>query len=467
MSLFAYGLRVYFPYSLTAFLRSARRGFTLPPIQPQEGEVMPKITLVGAGSVIFTRNLVGDILACPELAGSTISLMDIDPERLRVAHRLCELIVETLGVSAKVESSLDRRQALDGAGYVINTIQVGGYSATLADFDIPENYGVKQTIADTLGVGGVFRALRSIPVLLDICKDMEDVAPGAWLLNYSNPMAMNCWAVYKSTNVPIIGLCHSVQGSTRQMAEYIGAPYEEIRFQCAGINHMAWVHDFRWNGNDAYPLLYEAMENPEIYKKDKVRFEIMRRFGCFVTESSEHMSEYVPYFIKTPDLVEKLDIPIREYVKRCDDILEEFDAMTKLVDGGGAIDVERSLEYASVIIEAHQTGKPAVIWGNVENTGLIGNLPLGCCVEVPILIDGHGMHPCYSGTLPPQLAALNRTNIHVQEQTVIAALEKSRKAVEYAVMLDPHTSSILSMDRIVEMVDEMLTAHAEYLPEYS
>ena len=353
---------------------------------------MAKITLVGAGSVIFTRNLVGDILSCPALADSTISLMDIDPERLRVARKLCELIVETLGVPAKVEASLDRRQALDGTDYVINTIQVGGYPATLVDFDIPERYGVRQTIADTLGVGGVFRALRSIPVLLDMCRDIEDVAPGAWILNYSNPMAMNCWAVYGATRVPIIGLCHSVQGSTRQMAEYIGAPYEEIRFQCAGINHMAWVHDFRWNGEDAYPLLFRAMDDPDIYERDKVRFEIMRRFGCFVTESSEHMSEYVPYFIKSPDLVDELDIPIREYVKRCDDILEEFEATKALADRGGPVEVKRSLEYASVIIEAHQTGVPAVIWGNVENTGLIDNLPLGCCVEVPVLIDGHGMH---------------------------------------------------------------------------
>ena len=427
---------------------------------------MAKITLVGAGSVIFTRNLVGDILSCPALADSTISLMDIDPERLRVARKLCELIVETLGVPAKVEASLDRRQALDGTDYVINTIQVGGYPATLVDFDIPERYGVRQTIADTLGVGGVFRALRSIPVLLDMCRDIEDVAPGAWILNYSNPMAMNCWAVYGATRVPIIGLCHSVQGSTRQMAEYIGAPYEEIRFQCAGINHMAWVHDFRWNGEDAYPLLFRAMDDPDIYERDKVRFEIMRRFGCFVTESSEHMSEYVPYFIKSPDLVDELDIPIREYVKRCDDILEEFEATKALADRGGPVEVKRSLEYASVIIEAHQTGVPAVIWGNVENTGLIDNLPLGCCVEVPVLIDGHGMHPCHSGSLPPQLAALNRTNIHVQEQAVIAALEKSRKAVDYAVMLDPHTASILSMDRSVDMVTEMLAAHAEYLPDY-
>ncbi len=425
----------------------------------------PKITLVGAGSVVFTRNLVGDILSCPALAESAISLMDIDPERLEVAEGLCRKIIEQLGVGAKVTASLDRREALEGADYVINTVQVGGYEATLVDFDIPEKYGLKQTIADTLGVGGVFRALRSIPVLLDICEDMSEVAPGAWLLNYSNPMAMNCWAVYRATDIPVIGLCHSVQGTTRQLADYIGAPYEEISFQCGGINHMAWITDFRWKGEDAYPLLWKAMENPEIYKTNKVRFEIMRRFGCFVTESSEHMAEYVPYFIKSPELIEKFDIPIREYVRRCVEQLKDYEDSKALIRSDQPMEVKRSQEYASVIIEAHQTGSPACIWGNVENTGLIENLPQGCCVEVPVLIDAHGFHPCAFGILPPHLAALNLTNINVQEQAVIAALELDRKALDYAVMLDPLASSMLSLDQIADMVEEMVKAHKDSLPE--
>lgn len=420
---------------------------------------MTKITLIGAGSVVFTRNLVGDILSCPALAKSTISLVDIDAERLGVAGRLCEKIARSLDVPAKITTSLNRKQGLEGSDYVINTIQVGGYDATLIDFDIPEKYGLKQTIADTLGVGGVFRALRTIPVLLDICEDMREVAPGAWLLNYANPMAMNVWAGYRSTDVPIIGLCHSVQGTIEQLAGYIGALVEEMTYTCSGINHMAWYTDLRWNGEDAYPLLFQAMENPDIYKKDKVRFEVMRHFGRFVTESSEHFSEYVPYFIKNPEVVERLDIPIREYVRRCDECVNEFEQTKKQVETDDTIDVSRSLEYASVIIEAHETGQPAVVWGNVENRGLIDNLPLGCCVEVPITIDAHGMRPAHAGPLPPHLAALCRSNIHVHEQAVIAALEHDRKALEYAVLLDPLASSILTMDQVTAMVDEMVRAH--------
>ncbi|MEA3345002.1 MAG: alpha-glucosidase/alpha-galactosidase [Chloroflexota bacterium] len=449
---------------------------------------MPKITMIGAGSVVFTRTLLNDILSFPELQDATISLMDINSRRLEAAEMMANRTSEELGAHAKVEASLDRREALEGSDYVINMIQVGGYEATLLDFDIPRKYGLKQTIADTHGVGGVFRALRTIPVLLEICHDMQEVCPDAWLLNYTNPMAMLIWAVYKGTSVKVVGLCHSVQITTWQLSNYIGVPLEEIAFLAGGINHQNWLLRFERDGGDLYPRLRKVMEDPQVYMKDKVRFELFRRLGYFPTESSEHNAEYVPYFIQHEELIEELDIPIDEYIRRSEVNLQIFERTWEMLRSGELFDIHAlakyaapispdyaafisgefasvSPEYAPLIIHSLETGQPRVIYGNVENTGLIPNLPQSCCVEVPCLVDKTGITPCYVGEIPPQCAALNRVCINVQEMAVRAALEGNREHVYHAVMLDPLASSILTLDDIWAMTDELIEAHGEAMPE--
>lgn len=425
---------------------------------------MPKIAMIGAGSVVFTKNLLGDILSFPELGEATISLHDIDPARLEAGERMARWTAATVGAPARIEASLDRRRVLDGADYVINMIQVGGHSATMVDFDIPAAYGLRQTIGDTLGIGGIFRALRTIPVLLDICADMREVSPAAWLLNYTNPMAMLVWAVTAATATKVVGLCHSVQGTSRQIAAYADVPREELDFDCAGINHMAWYTRLEWNGQDVYPRLREAMNHRYIYAKDKVRFEILRHFGHFVTESSEHMAEYTPYFIKSDAEVDRLDIPINEYPRRSRGNLEEFQYTLGKLQRGGAFPLKRSEEYASLIIYGMETGARQVIYGNVENCGLIDNLPQGACVEVRCEIDRDGLHPVPFGALPPQLAALDRTNINVQELTVRAALEGNRDHVYHAAYLDPHTAATLTLPQIKAMVDDLIAAYGDSLP---
>lgn len=430
---------------------------------------MPKIALIGAGSIVFAKRLCIDILSWPALQESTIALMDIDAERLEMIATLIRRVIAEQQLPAKVIATLDRREALDGADFVITTIAVGDMETVAADRAIPRKYGVRQTVADTLGPGGIFRALRILPVLLDICHDMEELCPNALLLQYSNPMAINIWAINAATRIKSVGLCHSVQGTSRQLADYIGAPYEEIGYYVAGINHQAWFLRFEWNGKDAYPLLYEAMQNPEIYDKDRVRWEILRYFGAFVTESSHHMSEYVPYFRRT-------DEQAQQYTEAWENRFRGYDAswMKKRqeeyygkirdeVESTEPIAFNRTHEYGSFIINSVVTDTPFRIAGNVINNGLITNLPPGCCVEVPCLVDRMGIHPTYAGDLPPQLAGLNRTNINVQSLVVKAVLEQDRTQVYYAVQLDPLTQASCGLPEMRAMTDELFQASAKYL----
>ena len=442
---------------------------------------MPKIALIGAGSVVFTRNLCNDILLTPALQDSTIALMDIDAQRLAQAHDLVEAIVDRRGVPARVEATTEQRKAVQDADYVITTFQQGGLDAYKLDIEIPQRYGVEQCVGDTLGPGGVFRALRTIPVLIDLCHDMDDLAPDALLLNYVNPMAANCWAVAMGTGRPHVGLCHSVQGTSEMLAEWIGVPYEEVIFYCAGINHQAWFLEFRRKEQDLYPLIWEAIERPEIYAQEPVRIEMMKHFGYFVTESSGHASEYVPYFRKTAQMVNEELVPrfkdkvnhwfefgrtggyLHYCVRRFAEAQQEYQ---ELLEGVRDLPAERTHEYGSIIVEAVETNRPVRINGNVPNWGLIDNLPQGCCVEVPCLVDGNGVQPTAVGELPAQLAALNRTNVNVQELIVEAALTGDVEAVYHAVMLDPLTAAVCTLDQIRAMVGEMLDAEAQWLPQF-
>jgi alpha-galactosidase len=425
-----------------------------------------KITLIGAGSVVFAKNLISDILQFPELSDATICLMDIDPARLKVAEIMATRIIAALGVKAKVVGTLSQREAVKGARYVICTVQVGGYKpGTVIDFEIPRKYGLLQTIGDTLGVGGVFRALRTIPVINSIARDIAEVgAPDCLLLNYTNPMAMNCMAVAQAVGIPHVGLCHSVQGTSQQLATYLGLPYRDITYRVAGINHMAFFLKFEYQGQDAYPLLFQLLENPE-FKKDAVRFEMMRRTGYFVTESSEHQSEYVPYFIHHgKKIIEQFDVPIDEYLRRCEGIITTWkQTEADLLGRDGKITVNKqSHEYGSFIIHSRETNTPRVIYGNVPNTGLIDNLPAHACVELPCLVDAQGVQPTHIGALPPQLAALCQTNINVQTLTVEAALTNKREHIYHAVMLDPHTATVLTLDKIWAMCDDLIAEHQKH-----
>ncbi len=426
---------------------------------------MTRIAFVGAGSVEFTRNLLGDLLTFPELAGATIALHDIDAERLATAEAMARWTSSELGAEATFEAHLDRRAALAGCDFVVNMIQVGGHAATLIDFEVPMRHGLRQTIGDTLGVGGIFRALRTIPVMLDIAADMAELCPDAWLLNYTNPMAMLCWATYAGSPIQrIVGLCHSVQWTTRGLAELVGVPYEEVDYLGAGVNHQAWILGFRRDGEDLYPLLDAAIDRDGELRR-RVRVEIYRRFGYFPTESSEHSSEYLPWFLRDDAMIDEFRVPVDEYVRRSEENLRLYEEERRQLATGGTFELERSLEYASLIVHSMVTGEPRVIYGNVANDGLIENLPRGACVEVPCLVDGNGVQPTAVGLLPPQLAALNRTFLNVCELTVRAALEGRRDHVEHAALLDPNAAGTLSPERIVALVDDMIAAHGEALPE--
>jgi alpha-galactosidase len=435
---------------------------------------MTKITLVGAGSVVFTRNLCSDILLTPALQESTISLMDIDPDRLEQARDLVQVIVDQRGLEARVEATTDRREAVRAADYVVTTFQQGGLEAYSLDIEIPRRYGVEQCVGDTLGPGGVFRALRTIPVLLDLCDEMDELAPDALLLNYVNPMAANCWAVDVGTGRPHVGLCHSVQGTSEMLASWIGVPYDEVNFLCAGINHQAFFLQFRRGREDLYPEIRDAIRKYEIRGQEPVRVELMEHFGYFVTESSGHASEYAPYFRKSARMVEDELVPrfVDEgdhwfdfgrtggYLRHCLSRLEETP------DGHEPLPTQSTHEYGSYIIEAMETDELIKINGNVPNRGLIDGLPHGCCVEVPCLVDANGVQPTTVEHYPVQLAALNRTNINVQELTVEAALSGDVEAVHHAVMLDPLTAAVCTLPQIRSMVDEMLVAQAHWLPQF-
>ena len=428
---------------------------------------MPKITMIGAGSIVFAKRLMCDILSFPELEDSVIAFMDIDREKVDLISRLARKLVAQEGLPARIESTVDRREALGGADYVLTMFRVGGMDAVRPDIEIPLRYGVDQAVGDTIGPGGVFYGLRHIPLVIDICRDIEEQCPDAVLMNYANPMASLCWAVNAATKVKCVGLCHSVQGTATQLARYINAPFEEVSYWAAGINHMDWFLTFEWNGQDAYPLLRKAMEDRDIYGKDKVRFEIMRHFGYFVSESSGHSSEYMPYFRKTPELIERFsqrsarDRDMARYEARRDAYHE---AIRQQVASDERIEFERTHEYCARIIHALETNTTYRFSGNVANRGLIANLPEGCTVEVPCLVDGTGIHPCYIGDLPPQCAALNRTNINVQSLTVKAALDGDREAAYRAAAVDPLSSAVLTLDEIHHMVDELFEASAPWLP---
>lgn len=434
---------------------------------------MPKITFIGAGSTVFAKNLMGDILGFPEMKDATISLMDINPERLKTSEVVARKIAKVLGATPKIEATTDRREALKGADYVICMIQVAGYKpGTVIDFEIPKKYGLRQTIADTLGIGGIMRGLRTIPVLVDICRDMEQLCPDALFINYVNPMVMNQWALSRATGIKTVGLCHSVPGTAHELSKDIGVPYEDISYLVAGINHMAFYLKFenKRTGEDMYPLIRKVYNEGRMPEWNRVRYEMFNRLGYFVTESSEHFSEYVPWFIKRdrPELIEEFNIPLDEYIRRCEVQIASWEAMRHdLEDEGKDIHVERSVEYGSLIIHSMETATPRVIYGNVPNYDIISNLPYGCSVEVPCLVDTNGIQPTRIGAIPVHLAALMQTNINVQALTVEAALTCKREHIYHAAMLDPHTAAELSLDQIWSLVDDLIEAHGDYLPTYN
>ncbi|MDF2673495.1 MAG: alpha-galactosidase [Clostridiales bacterium] len=434
---------------------------------------MSKITFMGAGSTVFAKNVLGDCILTPALQDSEIALFDIDFERLKDSENMLNNINNNHGGHATVKAYTDRREALRNADYVVNAIQVGGYEpSTVIDFEIPKKYGLRQTIGDTIGIGGIFRALRTIPVMLDFAKDMEEVCPNAWFLNYTNPMAMLTGAMLKNTSIKTVGLCHSVQSCVPRLLSSldIGVQPEETQWKIAGINHQAWLLEINKNGVDLYPSIKEkALEKQEQGKHwDMVRYEMMLNFGYYITESSEHASEYLPYFIKSkyPELIERYNIPIDEYPRRCINQIEEWKKMRNDLVENKDLQHKRTSEYASYIMEAMETGIPYKIGGNVLNNGLITNLPREAVVEVPCLIDRNGVLPTYVGKLPEQLAALNRTNINPQLLTIEAAITRKKELIYMAAMLDPHTSAELSMDDIKSMCDDLIEAHGDYLPKY-
>jgi alpha-galactosidase len=426
-----------------------------------------KVAFVGAGSTVFAKTLIGDLLSYPELAdGTTLALMDIDQERLETSEIVTRGIVDAVGANTRVEGTLDRREALAGADYVLTMMQVGGYRpATVTDFELPKRFGLRQTIGDTLGIGGIMRGLRTIPVLLGVCRDMEELCPDALLLQYVNPMAMLCWAAARGSSIRTIGLCHSVQGTARDLAADLGVSPSELEYLCAGINHLAFYLQLRHGGRDLYPDLRRKDDVPEW---NRVRYEVLRHFGYFCTESSEHLAEYVPWFIKQarPDLVDRFNVPLDEYPRRCEAQIAEWEELRFSLENGATLTVTRSDEYGAGIVHALETGEPFVFNGNVMNEGLVDNLP-DCCVEVPCIADERGITPQPVGALPPQLAALIQTNLNVQALTVEAALTGSREHVYHAAMLDPHTAAELSLAEIRELVDLLLEAHGELVPVLS
>ncbi|MDP6420877.1 MAG: alpha-galactosidase [SAR202 cluster bacterium] len=423
---------------------------------------MPKIAIIGAGSVVFTRRLLGDVLSFPSIRDSEISLMDIDAERLEMISALGERMAKDSGTGARIEATSDRERSLEGADYVITTIRVGDDDAV--DRGIPQRYGVDQAVGDTIGPGGVIKALRTVPVLIDICRDMERLCPEAWLLNYTNPMAIACWAISDATSIQNVGLCHSVQNTARQLSEYIGANLSDVSFWTAGINHMAWYLRLENQGSDAYPALRAAMDDPQIFVKDPVRFEVMRHFGYFVSESTRHMSEYVPYFRGEPGRMERFglapfDVGARAQQRRVD---SHYQAISDELASDTPMSPQRTNEYAAYIMDSMETGTPRRVNVNMRNSGLISNLPEGSCVEVPCMVDDLGVHPSHVGDLPDQCAGLIQSNINLHRLTVKSIMEGDREAAIHAAMLDPLTASILSLSEIRAMMGEMFDAQPEY-----
>ncbi len=422
--------------------------------------------MIGAGSVVFVKNLLTDILSMPELAGSTIALHDIDAERLETAGMMARWTAKQFDAPAVIEEHPDRRSAVSGADFVINMVQIGMHEATLLDFEIPTKYGLKQTIADTVGIGGIFRGLRTIPFMLELVADMRELCPEALLLNYTNPMSILTWAVYRAfPEQKVVGLCHNIQFTARDLAEYLDVDIARLSYDCGGINHMTWFLRLMIDGKDAYPALKEAAKNPEIFAKDKIRFELMKHLGRFVSESSEHTAEYTPYFLRDDSQIAEFDVPVDEYVRRSVRNLRRYAETREKLLAGDSFPIERSAEYGASIIHAMVTGKPAIIYGNVENKGLIDNLPEGCCVEVPVVVDFNGLRPLHVGTLPPELAAHCAPHVFVQHLTVRAALEGDRKSVYQACVLDRHAASVLTLRQIRALADDLIDAHGQSMPE--
>ena len=431
---------------------------------------MPKITFLGAGSTIFAKNVLGDCMLTPALRDAQLALYDIDQSRLRTSELILNNINKNCNQDrAKIVAYTDREKALKDANYVINAVQVGGYQpCTVIDFEIPKKYGLRQTIGDTIGIGGIFRALRTIPVLLDFAGDMEELCPEAWFLNYTNPMAILTGIMLRSSYIKTVGLCHSVQVCVPTLLQGLGINSDNIQWKIAGINHMAWLLEITKEQQDLYPEIKKRALQRSKDHDDLVRYEIMKQFGYYVTESSEHNAEYFPYFIKDkyPELIERFKIPLDEYPRRCVEQIKDWEKTKENLLNNQELTHQRTLEYASYIMEAIETDQPYQIGGNVLNTDLIPNLPQKACVEVPCLVDGKGITPSFVGELPPQLAALNQTNINVHLLTIEAALTRKKEHIYHAAMLDPHTSAELSLDQIKALCDELIEAHGDWLPAF-
>ena len=444
----------------------------------------PKITFIGAGSTVFMKNIVGDVLQREALCDARIALMDINPQRLEESAVIAGKLISTLGTNATIETFADQRAALEGADFVVVCFQIGGYDpCTITDFEIPKSFGLRQTIADSLGIGGIMRGIRTVPHLWKICEDMLAVCPDAIMLQYVNPMAINTWAIAeKYPTIRQVGLCHSVQGTAFELARDLDIDPRSLRYCAAGINHMAFYLEFEQRLPDGtyknlYPDLVRAYREgrapkPSLWnarQNNKVRYEMLTRLGYFVTESSEHFAEYVPWFIKEgrDDLIEKFGIPLDEYPKRCVEQIEDWKVTSEKYRKADKITVKASKEYASEIVNAVWTGEPGVIYGNVRNNGVIISLPGNAAVEVPCLVDDSGIQPTYIGALPPQLTALMRTNINVQELTVAALMTQNKEHLYHAAMLDPHTAAELDLEQIWNLVDDLLLAHGTWIPEWA
>jgi alpha-galactosidase len=437
---------------------------------------LAKIVLIGAGSRVFASRLVTDVLSLPELRDSTVTLMDIAAGPLEDTAAYARKLVQQNGFNTRIEVTTDRRKALDGADYVFVAIMVGGGQLGMIDRQITLQHGLDSGDISTQGPCAIMAGLRHLPIMLGICHDMEELCPDAWLLNYTDPLPPIEWAMTDYTRIKNVGLCHSIQNTSAELAKYIGVPYSEISYLVAGINHMAWFLEFKWQGRDAYPLLKEKFKNPAVYSgpdaayngPDVARAELLKAFGYYVTESSKHVSTYVPYFRKNPadierylqDSGEKYLNAGKRFAERARERNEDF---KRKMESDYRFPLEHSGEFGTQIIKAIETGVTAQVYGNVKNTGLITNLPNGCCVEVPCIVDKEGVHPCYVGALPPQLAALNLNNVSVQELTVRGIVEKDKNKIFQAILLDPLTAAVLTIDEIRALVDELFKANQDYL----
>ena len=445
---------------------------------------VPKITFIGAGSTIFVKNILGDVFHRQAFKSAHIALMDIDETRLEESHIVVRKLMDSADANGRITCHTDQKAALSGADFVVVAFQIGGYEpCTVTDFDVCKRHGLEQTIADTLGPGGIMRALRTIPHLWQICADMTEVCPNATMLNYVNPMAMNTWAMYaRYPQIKQVGLCHSVQGTAEELARDLNIDASELRYRSAGINHMAFYLELEKKEADGqyrsiYPDLLNAYASGQAPKanihgnprcQNIVRYEMFKKLGYFVTESSEHFAEYTPWFIKPEraDLIERYKVPLDEYPKRCVEQLANWQRELEEYKTADRIEIKQSNEYASTIMNALWTGEPNVIYGNVRNDGLIDNLPLGCCVEVACLVDANGIRPTKVGKLPSHLAALMQTNINVQALLTEAILTENKEYVYYATMMDPHTAAVLGIEEIYALVDDLIAAHGDWLPAW-